>query len=131
MRHRMEQSGITGEIDSAGVLSYHEGDPPQPGSIKSANKIGIDISKQKSRPFKNSDFRDFDLIFTMDESVHESILAKAAPGDDHTNVHLFLEYAELGKNVFDPYMCGDDVFDEVTLLIDQACLRIIDKIKHD
>lgn len=129
MRHRMQQSEMPCTVDSAGVLSYHQGEPPQPGSIRSASKIGIDISDQKSRPFVTADFQDFDLIFTMDQSVHQSILEMAAPGSDVSNVHLFLEYAQMGTDVFDPYKCSDEVFDEVTTQIDQACLRIIDRIK--
>lgn len=129
MRKRMLEDGIPCEIDSAGVLSYHEGEPPQSGSILTASKMGIDISGQKSRPFVKSDFNDFDLIFTMDESVHESIIGMALPGDDVSNVHLFLQYAGTGTNVFDPYKCSSEVFDEVGMVIDLGCRKIIEKIK--
>lgn len=133
MQKHLDSNGIDGSVDSAGVLSFHEGDPPQPGSIRVAANHGLDISHQKSRPFVVGDFEKFDLIFTMDRSVHEQISSLTTNPDQISRTHLLLEYAgniEL-HDVPDPYRMPDDAFENVYQLINEACGIIVSKIKTD
>lgn len=131
MQKHLEESNIIGHVDSAGVLSFHEGDPPQPGSIRVAANHGLNISRQKSRPFVIEDFEKFDLIFTMDQSVHEQISSLTMNPDYLSRTHLLLEFADHAelRNVPDPYRMSDDVFEKVYQLIDDACGVIVSKIK--
>ncbi|MFM2190344.1 MAG: low molecular weight protein-tyrosine-phosphatase [Arcticibacter sp.] len=131
MQQHLKSSGIQGHVDSAGVLSFHEGDPPQPGSIRVASNHGLDISQQKSRPFVVDDFERFDLIFTMDRSVHEQISSKAKNPEYISKTHLLLDFAgntEL-HDVPDPYRLSDEAFEHVYQLIDEACREIVSKLK--
>ena len=133
MQMHLNSNDIEGIVDSAGVLSFHEGDPPQPGSIRVAANHGLDISNQKSRPFVADDFDKFDLIFTMDRSVHEQIASLTTNPNYLSRTHLLLDYAgniEL-QDVPDPYRMPDDAFEKVYQLIDEACRIIVSKIKTD
>ncbi|MFZ9943484.1 MAG: low molecular weight protein-tyrosine-phosphatase [Bacteroidia bacterium] len=131
MQHHLQVNGIQGQVDSAGVLSFHQGEPPQPGSIRVANKHGIDISHQRSRPLVAQDFDDFDWIFTMDESVHEHIRGKAQSEMQLGKIHLFMTYANAinDPNVLDPYQMGDDAFEHVYQVLNKACMDVIKKMK--
>lgn len=131
MQQHLDLSGIQGKVDSAGVLSFHQGDPPQPGSIRVAANHGLDISNQQSRPFKIEDFDKFDFIFTMDRSVHEQISSMTTKPDHLSRTHLLLDFAgnhEL-HDVPDPYRLPDDAFENVYQLIDEACGVIVSKFK--
>ena len=55
-------------VDSAGTSGLHAGEKPDARSMKVAALHGIDISKQRSRPFQVSDFKIFDKIYVMDAS---------------------------------------------------------------
>jgi protein-tyrosine phosphatase len=131
MQHHLQLNGFHGDVDSAGVLSFHQGEPPQPGSIKVAAKFGLDIRHQRSRPLIGRDFDDFDFIFTMDESVHEQIQRKAQSEIQRSKVHLFMTFANSNNdpNVLDPYQLGDDAFEHVYKVLDKACAEVILKIK--
>jgi protein-tyrosine phosphatase len=130
MQKKSQVEGLNWDVDSAGVLSYHQGSPPQPGSLRIAMKYGIDISQQQSRPFITKDFENFDLIFTMDWSVHESILNLTDDPNQKSKVHMLLEYSGQTDNldVRDPYKESDDVFDDVYKVIDEACGKIIKRL---
>jgi protein-tyrosine phosphatase len=133
MQQHLESSGMQGHVDSAGVLSFHQGNPPQPGSIRVAANHGLDISQQKSRPFIIEDFDRFDLIFTMDRSVHEQISSLTTNPDQLSRTHLLLEFAGTNElfDVPDPYRMSDDAFEQVYQLIDEACRAIVLKLNAD
>jgi len=109
-------------VDSAGTASYHIGKAPDNRSISVANRYRIDISQQRCRQFTYHDFSDFDLIFAMDRSNYENIIALAKNKNEKAKVNLLLNKLNLiNKEVPDPYYGGDDGFEEVFHLIDSAC----------
>ena len=55
------------ELDSAGLISYHEGEQADSRMRMHASKRGYHIT-HLSRPIRTSDFRHFDLILGMDDS---------------------------------------------------------------
>ena len=91
-------------------------------------KYGIDISKQRSRPFSRTDFEDFDLIFVMDSSNYIDILAQAKTDIDKKKVQLILNlsFPEKNLSVPDPYY--NDAFDDVYNLLNEACEVIVNKL---
>lgn len=113
MRHRLGDEYF---IDSAGTGDWHVGNQPDKRSIAIAHQYGIDISNQRARQFQLSDFEDFDLIFTMDSNNYQDIMALATTREHQEKVRMILG----DKNVPDPYYGGDDGFDEVFQMLDQA-----------
>tara|TARA_B100001093_G_scaffold209724_2_gene201423 strand:+ start:9158 stop:9601 length:444 start_codon:yes stop_codon:yes gene_type:complete len=109
-------------IDSAGTSGFHNGSPPDPRSIEVAQKNGINIDNQKSRPFRANDFESFDLIFVMDSSNHRNVLKYAKSEKERQKVNLILDYpGSKTKEVPDPYYGGDKGFESVFKLIDAGC----------
>lgn len=117
-------------IDSAGIGDWHVGQPPDKRSVSIARKYGIDISSQTARQFRSKDFDDFDLILVMDESNYDEIISLANSEEQKAKVRLILEHSDSeNKNVPDPYFGGEDEFESVYQLLDEATNVLIEKIK--
>ncbi|TDU40574.1 protein-tyrosine phosphatase [Gelidibacter sediminis] len=117
-------------VDSAGTGDYHIGKSPDHRSIATAKQNGIDISNQKCRQFKPSDFDTYDIIYVMDQSNYANVIKLARDTDDRAKVKLILEDAEIedGLEVPDPYWGDAEDFDKVYALLDDACTKIAAKL---
>lgn len=116
------------EIDSAGVGAWHVGAPPDPRSVATARRHGIDISTQSARQIAPGDFARFDLLLGMDGSNVEALRARA-PADVRGQIDLFSAYAAgSGSDVPDPYYGGDDGFDTVYRMIREASEVLADRL---
>lgn len=113
-------------VDSAGTSSYHIGNKPDPRSIAIAKKKGIDITNQQARQFVKQDFSDFDIIYAMDNSNYNNIIALAENDKQKSKVNLILNesYPEQNLDVPDPYYGGDKGFENVFNMLDDACNKI-------
>jgi len=113
-------------VDSAGTSSYHIGNKPDPRSIAIAKKKGIDITQQQARQFVKQDFLDFDIIYAMDNSNYNNIIALAENDKQKSKVNLILNesYPEQNLDVPDPYYGGDKGFENVFNMLDDACNKI-------
>ena len=117
-------------VDSAGTAAYHVGNLPDERSIEVAKKYGIDITNQRARKFTVKDFDKFDLIYAMDESNFQNILMLARNTDDEEKVRLILNEVGADKNasVPDPYYGGNQGFENVYKMLDEACEIIANKL---
>lgn len=116
-------------VDSAGTAGYHLGSEPDHRSIAVATKYGIDISRQRCRQFNVQDFDEFDLIYVMDKSNYENVIARSRSQKQRDKVKLLLHEIDLDVNeVPDPYYGGENGFQHVFELIDQACEAIAKKL---
>lgn len=127
LRHKSSGNLV---IDSAGTAGYHIGEAPDPRSVDIARKYGIDIRSQRGRQFTIDDFSRFDLIYAMDRSNYEHILAMAPDQSSRDKVQMILNELYPGENmdVPDPYYGGDEGFENVFRMLDLACDRILNKV---
>jgi len=119
-------------VDSAGTSSYHIGHKPDIRSITIAKEFNIDISKQQARQFVKQDFDNFDLIYAMDSSNYNNIIALASNDSDKQKVKLILNESHPNKKleVPDPYYGGDTGFLTVYNLLDDACTIIAKQLNQ-
>ncbi|WP_421805578.1 low molecular weight protein-tyrosine-phosphatase [Flagellimonas sp.] len=116
-------------VDSAGTAGYHIGNPPDKRSIAVAQKYGLDISHQRCRKFSRLDFLEFDLIYVMDRSNFSDVAQLASNPQEAQKVKLLLSEVDLDlQEVPDPYYGGDDGFENVYQMVDQACEAIAKKL---
>lgn len=109
-------------IDSAGTSGFHSGNAPDPRSIEVAQKNGLDISQQKSRPFRAYDLEEFDVIFVMDQANYRDVIRHVQNEDERQKVKLILNYPNSEtEEVPDPYYGGKNGFDHVYNLLEKAC----------
>ena len=120
------------KVDSAGTGGWHAGELPDKRSISTAKGRGLDITNQRARQFKKSDFDTFDYIFVMDNSNYKDVLALAPNEVAKSKVKLILNEIFPGENVDvpDPYYGGQDGFENVFDMLDQACEEIARKLKR-
>ncbi len=111
------------EVDSTGTGSWHVGNAPDPRSVAVARKNGLDISMLRGRQFSHQDFIDFDHIYVMDSSNLSNVLDLAQNDQEAQKVSMILDTIFPGEKVDvpDPYYGGDDGFDRVYDMLDQAC----------
>ncbi len=110
------------EVDSAGTGDWHAGEAPDQRMIRTARKHGVDISDLRARQFATEDFDRFDRIYAMDESNYQNILKLARNDNDREKVQMFLSIAgsNAPEEVPDPYFGGEDGFEHVYHLLDNA-----------
>ncbi|WP_088324871.1 low molecular weight protein-tyrosine-phosphatase [Polaribacter tangerinus] len=113
-------------VDSAGTAAYHVGNLPDERSIEVAKKHQIDITNQSARKFTMKDFDIFDSIFVMDKSNYHNVVALARDDNDIAKVSLILDASEKSTllEVPDPYYGGNEGFDKVYTMLDDACNEI-------
>nr|BFF37153.1 low molecular weight protein-tyrosine-phosphatase [Tenacibaculum mesophilum]BFF40534.1 low molecular weight protein-tyrosine-phosphatase [Tenacibaculum mesophilum] len=119
-------------VDSAGTAGYHVGELPDERSIEVARKYGIDITNQRSRKFTKADFDKFDIIFAMDQNNYADIVALSENEEQHEKVKLILNelYPDENRSVPDPYYGGDQGFENVYKMLDEACEIIASKLEQ-
>ena len=119
------------EVDSAGTSAYHEGEGPDQRSIEVAQKNGLDISDQRSRPFTKKDFQEFDHIFVMDASNYEDVIAMAQNEEERQKVSLILNKIFPGEeqSVPDPYHNSIDGFKQVYEMLEESCTVIAEELE--
>ncbi len=117
-------------VESAGTASYHVGNKPDPRSIAVARQNGLNITNQRARKFNKQDFEDFDIIYAMDNSNYQNIIALAENDQQKEKVKLILNESFPDKNldVPDPYYGGEKGFENVYNMLDNACEIIAKRI---
>lgn len=118
-------------VDSAGTADYHVGELPDKRSIAVAKKYGIDITKQRGKHFTKKHLEEFDYIYVMDKSNYENVIQLATSATNKQKVKLILNELHPNENleVPDPYYGGDEGFQKVFQMLDEACEVIASKIK--
>ena len=117
-------------VDSAGTAAYHIGKLPDHRSIDVAKKYGIDLINQRARKFTEKDFAKFDIIYAMDEHNYQNILSLAKNKIEAKKVKMILNEITPQQNlsVPDPYYGGDDGFENVYQMLNEACDNIAKRI---
>ncbi len=117
-------------VESAGTGDWHVGQSPDPRSIKIAKKYNLDISNQRGRHFQSADFTEFDHIFVMDNSNKRDVLLLAQNDSEKKKVKLILNELFENENVDvpDPYYGGEDGFDQVFKMLEEASEIIAKKL---
>lgn len=117
-------------VDSAGTGNWHAGEGPDKRSVATAKNRGLDISCQKARQIKVSDFTEFDHIYVMDTSNLSDVQKLAPNASAKAKVKLMMNEVHPGKNVNvpDPYYGGPEGFDNVYDMLDEACEIVAGKL---
>ena len=118
-------------VDSAGTANYHTGSSPDRRSVAVAKKYGLDISNLKGRQFEVTDFDTFDLIYVMDQSNFQNVIKLARNPEDMSKVKMILNevYPNKDYEVPDPYYGGDNGFENVYQMLDEACDNIAKQLQ--
>lgn len=117
-------------VDSAGLHSFHVGNPPDLRSQAAARGHGVELSQLSARQFVSADFLKFDILLAMDESNYSG-MQRLQPEISPGQLSMMLEYS--GKydqtEIPDPYY-GDDGFELVYDMVADACDGLLKTIRQ-
>ncbi|MCW5591736.1 MAG: low molecular weight phosphotyrosine protein phosphatase [Burkholderiales bacterium] len=130
-RHMARSRGVAERIlvDSAGIIDYHAGEPPDPRAVEHAARRGYDLTDLRARRLTFADYHRFDRILAMDRT-HLRELKGEAPKGTLGRIARFLDYSDAwrGQDVPDPYYGGGRGFEEVLDMVEEASTRLLEAI---
>lgn len=134
MRQLVRQAGLESEfvLDSAGISNYHQGDLPDPRMRLHAARRGYELT-HRSRPVSYQDFFDFDMIIGMDESNMDALHDKAPGVEEDRKLFRMTDFCRQypdADHVPDPYYGGDQGFEQVLDLLEDACAGLLEYIQR-
>lgn len=121
------------KCDSAGTTAHHQGEPADSRSKKHAALRGYDLTSL-SRPIKKEDLIEFDMILVMDDNNYYDVLRLAGDDTAYKNkIYKFTDFCIIHKvdKVPDPYHRGDEGFELVLDIIEDACEGLLQKVLTD
>ena len=114
-RHQLEQAGLAGEfdIDSAGIIAAHSGEPPDARMQQHALKRSYHLTSIPRRIHPVLDFDRFDYIIAMDDQNLRDLQAMARNAGDVNKISKMTDYASRSNHtsVPDPYYGGTSGFE--------------------
>ena len=117
------------EVDSAGLLGYHEGELADSRMRFHASKRGYNLT-HRSRPVVKADLDKFDWIIGMDDQNIRSLKQMASPVQ-LAKIYKMTDFCVEMKatEVPDPYYGGDQGFENVINLLEDACEGLFQKLE--
>jgi protein-tyrosine phosphatase len=133
LRYLADQRGFAIEVDSAGTSNEHRGSPPDRRAMAEAARRGIDISGQRSRQIRRSDFDEFDLILTADEMVDSRVRRQAPTGARARVMRMTERLPDYDRypEVPDPYYGTPDDYRDVYDLLERAMNGLLQSLEED
>ena len=124
MLHLIEEAGLEKEfvIDSAGILSYHQGELPDSRMRAHAARRGYQLV-HRSRPVRTEDFYNFDLIIGMDDQNIEALKRAAINEEERAKIFKMTDFCRKSTSyseIPDPYYEGPQGFELVLDLLEDA-----------
>ena len=133
MNALIKRNGFEDKIvcDSAGTIAYHAGEPADARMQRHAVKRGYNLTSI-ARQINPSDFERFDYIIAMDKSNYRDILALDSEGKYRNKIFMMMQFASEYKEeeVPDPYYGGDEGFEHVLDLLEDACSGLLKYISN-
>ncbi|MCT4590866.1 MAG: low molecular weight phosphotyrosine protein phosphatase [Carboxylicivirga sp.] len=121
------------EIDSAGIIGYHAGEPADQRMQRHALQRDIHLTSISRAVKSPGDFEYFDYIIGMDDQ-NMNDLFELCPSEDYSaKISKMTDYCTSHSNtsVPDPYYGGAAGFELVLDILEDACQGLLDSIKNE
>ena len=120
------------EVDSAGILRYHEGELPDSRMRMHAYHRGYELT-HLSRPVCTEDFFEFDLIIGMDDRNIQDLKDRAPSPETELKIRRMTDYCRNKQvdYVPDPYYGGASGFENVLDILEDACEGLLEAVKKE
>ena len=132
MRTLIRKEGLEREIevDSAGILSYHQGELPDSRMRIHASSRVYNLT-HRYRPVCTDDFYHFDMIIGMDDRNIEDLIERAPDLETEKKIRRMTDYCrvKMVDYVPDPYYGGAQGFENVLDILEDACAGLLESIR--
>lgn len=121
------------EIDSAGTLGFHHGEPADPRMSLHAAKRGYNLTSLSRKFDPEKDFNHFDYIVTMDDENYADIISLDKKGRYKHKVYKMADFFDMDgyDEVPDPYYGSYEGFELVLDLLEEGNKNLLEKIKKE
>ena len=134
MRTFIKREGLEDkiEVDSAGILSIHQGELPDSRMRMHAYHRGYELT-HRSRPVCTEDFLEFDMLIGMDDWNIQDLKDRAPSPEAEKKIHRMTDYCrmKLVDYVPDPYYGGAQGFETVLDILEDACEGLLEEIRKE
>ena len=120
------------ESDSAGMIGYHRGCPPDSRMLTALKKYGYEDPGLKSRPVRKEDLEQFDLIVGMDRENLRDLKRLDKKGQWASKIAPMCIFTTRfpDEEVPDPYYGGQEGFEYVVKLLQDGCGNLLERLKE-
>lgn len=129
LRRKLAEAGLADwvRVDSAGTHGHwHAGKPPDERAQEHARQRGYELSDLRARPLTEADFEASTLVLVMDWD-NLALAEQMAPPAHRRKIRRLTEFCRRYDSpvVPDPYYGGEEGFEQVLDLIEDACEGLI------
>lgn len=130
---KVKQAGMETQFkcDSAATSDFHIGELPDERTIKCAFKYNLPLN-HRGRQVNRTDFRDFEYILAMDDNNLRNLNnLKVRYGFKDKEIYLMRDFVAKtqGMSVPDPYYGGEEGFEEIYQILDEALDSFLAQVK--
>ena len=130
LEHKLAMAGLSElvEVDSAGTAAWHVGKQPDSRSQETARKRDYDLSHLRARQVVSDDFLEFDYVLAMDDENLRGLKTIVPVGNkvkSHPELFLSVFSTQGFTQVPDPYYGGENGFEAVLDMIEDACDQLV------
>ncbi len=101
------------------------GNPVYPPAAEKLRERGISCEGKRAQVVTRADYRDYDLLITM-EGRHTKSLHRLFGGDPDGKIRRLLSYTERERDIADPWYTGD--FDTAFAEIEEGCRALLSSL---
>ena len=118
------------EIDSAGTIGYHTGNPPDKRMSATLSARGYQ-PKGRARQVRHEDFDDFDLILPMDDENEADLRQMLRDRQSRAEIRFFSSFCAANPlgHVPDPYYGGAAGFEKVADIVEDGCRGLLKHLR--
>lgn len=131
MRKLLKDAGLGEDVvcDSAGIMGYHLGEPPDARMIAAGRGRGLPMTGI-GRQVTRADLDSFDLVLAMDNANYAGLIKLANDGN-RDKIKRFCDYCVSHRDteVPDPYYGDAAGFEYVLDLLEDGCAQILRQVQ--
>lgn len=135
MKSLVEKENLSEKIsiDSAGILSWHSGEPADERMQAHAIKRGYNLTSISRQFNPDKDFEKFDYIIAMDYENMRDLRSMDKNNIYKDKLHMMTEFnREISADIVpDPYYGGAAGFENVLDILEDACKGLLETIKNN
>ena len=135
MNGLLKKGGCAQQVacDSAGIIGNHSGEPADARMQKHALRRGYHLTSISRKVKASSDFDRFDMIIGMDDQNIKDLNSLARTAEDRKKIFRMTEFSKQTKYNYipDPYYGGQDGFELVLDLLEDACGGLIEHLNSE